>query len=78
MGVIAVHAARHFRGFQKGFAVAEFVGEADTAHLLRESGVDYAQGYHVGPPRPVMEVSSSFEAVRAALEFCAIIEEQIL
>jgi EAL domain-containing protein (putative c-di-GMP-specific phosphodiesterase class I) len=38
--------------------VAEFVGDADTARLLRESGVDYAQGYHVGPPRPVTEVNS--------------------
>jgi EAL domain-containing protein (putative c-di-GMP-specific phosphodiesterase class I) len=38
--------------------VAEFVGDADTTRLLRESGVDYAQGYHVGPPRPVTEVNS--------------------
>jgi diguanylate cyclase (GGDEF)-like protein/PAS domain S-box-containing protein len=38
--------------------VAEFVGDADTTHLLRESGVDYAQGYHVGPPRPVTEGNS--------------------
>ncbi len=43
--------------------VAEFVGDADTARLLRESGVDYAQGYHVGPPRPVTEVNSSFGTV---------------
>jgi diguanylate cyclase (GGDEF)-like protein/PAS domain S-box-containing protein len=38
--------------------VAEFVGDADTARLLRESGVDYAQGYHIGPPQPVTEVNS--------------------
>ncbi len=38
--------------------VAEFVGDADTARLLHESGVDYAQGYHVGPPRPVTEVNT--------------------
>jgi EAL domain-containing protein (putative c-di-GMP-specific phosphodiesterase class I) len=38
--------------------VAEFVGDADTACLLRESGVDYAQGYHVGMPRPATEFSS--------------------
>jgi len=37
--------------------IAEFVGDADTARLLRESGVDYAQGYHVGPPRPVTKVA---------------------
>jgi diguanylate cyclase (GGDEF)-like protein/PAS domain S-box-containing protein len=33
--------------------VAEFVGDAETARLLRESGVDYAQGYHIGPPQSV-------------------------
>jgi EAL domain-containing protein (putative c-di-GMP-specific phosphodiesterase class I) len=33
--------------------VAEFVGDADTVRLLHASGVDYAQGYHVGPPRPI-------------------------
>ena len=38
--------------------VAEFVGDADTARLLRESGVDYAQGYHVGRPLRVSEVNT--------------------
>jgi len=38
--------------------VAEFVGDADSVRLLRESGVDYAQGYHIGPPQPVTEVNS--------------------
>jgi diguanylate cyclase (GGDEF)-like protein/PAS domain S-box-containing protein len=36
--------------------IAEFVGDEDTARLLAESGVDYAQGYHVGRPRPLAEV----------------------
>jgi diguanylate cyclase (GGDEF)-like protein/PAS domain S-box-containing protein len=36
--------------------IAEYVGNADTARLLRESGVDYAQGHHIGPPQPVTEV----------------------
>jgi diguanylate cyclase (GGDEF)-like protein/PAS domain S-box-containing protein len=44
------------RGMDKK-TVAEFVGDADTVRLLRESGVDYAQGYHVGPPQPVTEVN---------------------
>lgn len=35
--------------------VAEFVGEEDIATLLREIGVDYVQGYHVGAPQPVAE-----------------------
>ncbi len=36
--------------------IAEFVGDADTVRLLRNSGLDYAQGYHIGQPRPVTEV----------------------
>jgi len=33
--------------------VAEFVGDAETVNVLKEHGVDYAQGYHLGKPRPV-------------------------
>jgi EAL domain-containing protein (putative c-di-GMP-specific phosphodiesterase class I) len=33
--------------------IAEFVQDAPTLELLRELGVDYAQGYHVGRPRPL-------------------------
>lgn len=33
--------------------VAEGVGDAETVALLREFGVDYAQGYHLGRPAPV-------------------------
>jgi EAL domain-containing protein (putative c-di-GMP-specific phosphodiesterase class I) len=36
--------------------IAEFVGNEESIELLREQGVDYAQGYHVGPPRPVSTV----------------------
>ncbi len=32
--------------------VAEFVGDAETVRLLKALGVDYAQGYYVGEPRP--------------------------
>ena len=35
--------------------IAEFVGDEATMQLLREYGVDYAQGYHVGRPRPLSE-----------------------
>jgi diguanylate cyclase (GGDEF)-like protein len=38
--------------------VAEFVGDESTVLLLREYGVDYVQGYHLGRPRPVREVLS--------------------
>ncbi len=33
--------------------IAEFVGDEPTLNLLSDYGVDYAQGYHVGHPRPV-------------------------
>ena len=33
--------------------VAESVTDEETIRLLREHGVDYAQGLYVGPPRPV-------------------------
>lgn len=36
--------------------IAEFVGDAATLRLLREMGVDYAQGYHVGRPSPCEEM----------------------
>jgi len=35
--------------------VAEFVETRETMDLLRELGVDYAQGYLVGKPRPTIE-----------------------
>jgi diguanylate cyclase (GGDEF)-like protein/PAS domain S-box-containing protein len=35
--------------------VAEFVGDQNTATLLSQIGVDYAQGYHVGAPQPIAE-----------------------
>jgi EAL domain-containing protein (putative c-di-GMP-specific phosphodiesterase class I) len=36
--------------------IAEFVPDEDTSRLLETSGVDYAQGYHIGRPRPLREV----------------------
>jgi diguanylate cyclase (GGDEF)-like protein/PAS domain S-box-containing protein len=36
--------------------VAEFVADDEAVRLLREIGVDYAQGYHIGVPRPVSEI----------------------
>jgi diguanylate cyclase (GGDEF)-like protein len=49
--------------------IAEFVGDAETIELLREYGVDFAQGFHVGHPRPIEEVwaeSSTVEPLRPA------------
>jgi diguanylate cyclase (GGDEF)-like protein len=36
--------------------IAEFVGNQESLQLLREHGVQYAQGYHVGRPRPLTEL----------------------
>jgi diguanylate cyclase (GGDEF)-like protein/PAS domain S-box-containing protein len=33
--------------------IAEFVADAHAVCLLRDCGVDYAQGYHIGLPQPV-------------------------
>lgn len=38
--------------------VAEYVRDEETLALLRDLGVDYAQGYHVGPPVPAEQVLS--------------------
>jgi diguanylate cyclase (GGDEF)-like protein/PAS domain S-box-containing protein len=38
--------------------IAEFVSDDETARLLEKSGVDFAQGYHIGRPRPVSEALS--------------------
>jgi diguanylate cyclase (GGDEF)-like protein/PAS domain S-box-containing protein len=36
--------------------IAEFVGDQPTYELLSDYGVDYAQGFHVGAPRPVAAI----------------------
>jgi diguanylate cyclase (GGDEF)-like protein/PAS domain S-box-containing protein len=43
------------RGLQKQ-TVAEFVGDDRTIEMLREFGVDFAQGYHIGEPAPAILV----------------------
>jgi len=35
--------------------VAEFVTDQEMADRLRRSGIDYAQGFHIGVPRPILE-----------------------
>ena len=36
--------------------VAEYVGDEETARLLQQFGVDYAQGYYIGRPAPIAEM----------------------
>ncbi len=43
------------RGLNKR-TVAEFVGSDEALELLGEYGVDYAQGFHLGAPQPVLVV----------------------
>ena len=44
--------------------VAEFVGDDETVAILRELGVDYAQGFHVGKPVPAEEIAPGDRAVQ--------------
>jgi EAL domain-containing protein (putative c-di-GMP-specific phosphodiesterase class I) len=41
--------------------IAEFVGDAETLRLLREYGVDFAQGYFIGRPAPLPDVIEAAE-----------------
>jgi EAL domain-containing protein (putative c-di-GMP-specific phosphodiesterase class I) len=36
--------------------IAEFVADMEMTDRLRQSGVDYAQGYHIGAPQPVSDM----------------------
>jgi EAL domain-containing protein (putative c-di-GMP-specific phosphodiesterase class I) len=38
--------------------VAEFVEDEATLEIIRDLGVTYAQGYHIGRPIPVGELPS--------------------
>jgi len=42
--------------------VAEFVANEETTRLLHTIGVDYAQGFHIGTPRPISEALQTTDA----------------
>ena len=42
--------------------VAEFVTDQDMVDRLRRSGIDYAQGFHIGVPRPIIETFATVSA----------------
>lgn len=46
--------------------VAEFVADEESARLLLNLGVDFAQGYHIGVPRPISEVLQTPGSVLAS------------
>ena len=39
--------------------IAEFVDDPETIELLRRDGIDYAQGFHLGKPKPLGECNLS-------------------
>jgi diguanylate cyclase (GGDEF)-like protein/PAS domain S-box-containing protein len=47
--------------------IAEHVEDEETVRMLREYGVDYAQGYQIGRPRPVSEILPSGDLHRRPL-----------
>jgi diguanylate cyclase (GGDEF)-like protein/PAS domain S-box-containing protein len=56
-------------GVAKGMGkktVAEFVGDEQTLALLRELGVDYAQGFHIGRPVPAEDLPTTAQPTDAA------------
>ena len=53
------------RGLGK-HTIAEFVSDADAVGRMRDLGVDFAQGYHVGRPFPVSELGERLAAATAS------------
>lgn len=51
--VASINTIGHEMGLQ---TVAEFVENEEILDQLRELGVDYAQGYHLGHPQPLSEL----------------------
>ncbi len=62
--VEAIHKVARLMGVR---TVAEYVEDEDTARMLREMGVDYAQGYHIHRPQPLTEVCAGQVALVADL-----------
>ena len=40
------------------YSIAEYVTNQEIANILKEAGVDFAQGYHIGKPFPIHELTS--------------------
>jgi diguanylate cyclase (GGDEF)-like protein/PAS domain S-box-containing protein len=53
---LVVHAVANIAHGLGKQTIAEYVGDDDTVSLLRDCGVDLAQGYHVGRPAPADEL----------------------
>ncbi|MBF0316674.1 MAG: diguanylate cyclase [Nitrospirae bacterium] len=55
-----VKAIRDMAGGMGVMTVAEFVEDIETMNLLKEYGVDYAQGYLIGKPAPELRQEETF------------------
>ncbi|MBF0609141.1 MAG: diguanylate cyclase [Candidatus Magnetobacterium sp. LHC-1] len=55
-----VKAIRDMAGGMGIMTVAEFVEDVETMNLLRDYGVDYAQGYLIGKPSPNLKQEDTF------------------
>ena len=41
--------------------IAEYVGDDETIEVLRRVGVDYVQGFHIGKPVPLVEITDRLQ-----------------
>lgn len=60
------HVVRAIADLARGLkrqTIAEFVQDDETVRLLREIGVDYGQGYHLGKPEPVPQLLANARSV---------------
>ena len=42
-------------------SIAEYVGDEATVEILRRTGVDYVQGFHIGKPVPIDEIMARLQ-----------------
>ena len=58
--------------------VATYVADPDAVCLLRDSGVDFAQGYLIGMPRPVAEVLPNIDAKFACRPLSRLLQHSLM
>lgn len=55
--VDSINTIGHIMGLK---TIAEFVEDSDIQEILRQLGVDYAQGYHLGRPQPLESLGNAY------------------
>jgi len=61
--VEAINNIGHVLGIQ---TIAEFVDKPEVLEILRELGIDYVQGYHIGRPQPLEQLNAASEEASGA------------